>query len=131
MTKQINISEMTDRELKLYRRKLKKLIIFRRRCMLLLATICLILIGTVCYHSIKSNANENTDNLTFKYYTSITVESGETLWEISDRFIDYSKYTNKAAYIAEVQHINHLDAQGGIQAGQKLVIPYYSKEFVQ
>jgi len=129
--KQQSIYEMSDRELINYRRRLKHRIILRRRCMLVLMTICLIMMGTVCYHSIKSNATGHNDSVNFKYYTNITVASGETLWEISDRYIDYTQYKNKDAYITEVQHINHLDANSSIKAGQKLIIPYYSNEFIK
>lgn len=129
--KQQNIYEMSDRELRNYRKKLKKRIVFRRRCMLVLMTICLIMIGTVCYHSINSNAKEHNAPVNFKYYTNITVASGETLWEISDRYIDYTQYKNKETYIAEIQHINHLDAEYSIKAGQKLIVPYYSNEFIK
>lgn len=131
MLQQKNIYEMTDRDLINYKRRLKHQIIIRRRCMLFLMTICLIMLGTVCYHSIKSNANEYHSSVSFKYYTNITVASGETLWEISERYIDYSQYKDKNVYIAEVQQINHLDAVGSIKAGQKLIIPYYSNEFVK
>lgn len=129
--KQQNIYEMSDRELKNYKRRLKQRIIFRRKCMLVLMTICMIMMGTVCYHSINSNATGHNDPVAFKYYTNITVASGETLWEISDRYIDYTRYKNKEAYITELQHINHLDADGSIKAGQKLIVPYYSNEFIK
>lgn len=88
--------------------------------------ICLFLICIISYSSIKVQANTG-----FKYYTSITVENGETLWSIADRYIDYDHYKDKNAYIAEIENINHLDNGETILAGRLLIVPYYSMEYVQ
>lgn len=121
---------MSDRELRLFHRRQKRYIIMRRRCIMAFLTVGLILLGTVCYQSIKSSASTSIDNLNFKYYTNITVEQGETLWEISDRYIDYAQYRDKEEYITEVCRINHLNTDGSIRSGQKLLVPYYSNKFI-
>ena len=131
MRTQKNIYDMSDRELRAYKRKLRRQREIRRKCMTLLMTICLIIICAVSYHSISTSANTGDDEINFKYYTSITVASGETLWDIADDYIDYREYKNKNDYIAEVCSINHLDEEGGIQAGQILIVPYFSTEFVK
>lgn len=130
MKEQKSIYEMTDRELRAYKRSLKQKIAFRRKCMMCVMTLCLIIACAVSYHSIKSSANTGED-LTFKYYTNITVSYGETLWDIADIYMDYEQYDDKAEYIAEVKNINHLDAEGNIKAGQFLVVPYFSQAFIQ
>jgi len=94
-------------------------------------TICLIAVFAVSYCSIKSSASMGRDQLQFKYYTSITIQYGETLWDIADDYIDYNQYKDKSVYIAEVQSINHLDNDTQIRAGQSLIVPYYSSEFVK
>lgn len=129
MREQKNIREMSDRELRSYKRALR--LRKERRCKALrisiiaIATLCIIVIFSASYGAIKSNANSK-----FKYYTSITVEAGENLWDIADEYIDYDIYGNKNNYIAEVQSINHLDESSTIVAGQMLIVPYYSAEFV-
>lgn len=129
MRVQKTIREMNDRELRDCRRMLRLRRERRRKAVVLslaaVATFCIILIFAASYGVIQSNANSG-----FKYYTSITVEAGESLWDIADDYIDYNVYQNKNSYIAEVQSINHLDDEGTIVAGQMLVIPYYSAEFV-
>lgn len=127
---QMNVQEMTDRELRAYKRRLRRQREIRRRCMMLLMTFCLVMVCAVSYHSIKSSANTG-DDLNFKYYTNITVGYGETLWEIADEYIDYDQYKDKNAYIEEVRSINHLDADATIKAGQYLVVPYFSSDFVK
>ncbi len=126
----LHISEMTDRELRAYKRSLRRRREIRRRCMLFLMTFCLIMVCAVSYCSLKSSADTGKD-LTFKYYTSITVAYGDTLWDIAEQYIDYEQYEDRNAYIEEVRSINHLNVEADIKAGQHLVVPYYSSDFVK
>lgn len=123
-----NIREMTDRELRNYRRMLRLEKERRQRyikvgitSMAIFAFILICLISG----SIKTQANGG-----FKYYTSVTVEKGETLWSIADNFIDYEYYKDKNAYVAEVEKINHLDSEEMLLSGQILIVPYYSAEYI-
>ncbi len=129
MREQKSVYEMNDRELRSYKRMLR----LRRERMnkaglliLLFATVCMILAGALSYRSIRTNASSG-----FKYYTSVTVEGGETLWDIVEGYIDYSHYKNRNSYIEEVRSINHLDEDCSIMAGQMLILPYYSSEYVK
>ncbi len=128
--KQISIYEMNDLELKRYRRVLKLRRERRRKmfisAMTVLATVCMILVIAISNDSLKSNANSG-----FKYYTDVTVEAGETLWDLADEYIDYEHYKDKNDYIAEVKSINHLSEDAIIIAGQVLIVPYYSGEYVE
>lgn len=131
MREQKNLYEMTDRELRAYKRQLRRQRRQRRRIASLLFAVCLIAICVVSYHSLPLNAQNNTETLPLKYYTGVTVESGESLWVLADRFIDYEQYHNKEEYIKEVCSINRLDDASEIRAGQRLIFPYYSDEFVR
>lgn len=88
--------------------------------------LCMILVCTMAYGSIRAQANTG-----FKYYTCITVEEGETFWSIASRYSDSSHYKDMESYIAEVENINHLDAEEVLLAGQRLIVPYYSEEYIQ
>ncbi len=121
---------MTDSELRAYKRRLGRQRVLRNRLFVLTMTVCLIAVFAFSYHSIKSSANTGKDDLRFKYYTSVIVEHGENLWNIADEYIDYTQYKDKSTYIAEVQRINHLEDNDEIRAGQSLIMPYYSMEFV-
>ena len=131
MKTQKNIYEMTDRELRVYKRRLHRQRAIRRRFMMVLATICLIMVCTVSYHSIKSSASTGDEEVHFKYYTNVTVAYGDTVWTLADNYIDYSLYEDKETYLAEVKSINHLDDEMNIRAGQCLILPYYSSKFVK
>lgn len=90
-----------------------------------LAVVCMVIICTLSYGAIHTNASSG-----YKYYTSVTVNEGESLWELADRYIDYSYYKDKNAYIAEVQNMNHLQDPAAVYAGQTLILPYYSAEYI-
>ena len=128
---QKSVYYMTDRELRAYKWRRRRQRELRRRVLTVVATLCLIVTGAVSYHAITISANTGEDEISFKYYTNITVQSGETLWDIADEYIDYAQYEDKGDYVAEVVHINHLDADASLRAGQHIVVPYYSTEFVK
>ena len=126
---QRNLYEMDERELKKYARVIRLRRERRNKCltlaMSLLATLCMVLICTISYNSIDTSANDG-----FKYYTSVTVEAGDSLWDIADNYMD-GHYADRDSYIAEVRSINHLDEAGTITIGQTLIVPYYSSEYVR
>lgn len=126
---QQDICNISEREFRKYARVLRLRKERRRKCLTLavavFAAFCMVLVCTISYNSISSNANNG-----FKYYTSIIVEAGESLWDIADGYMD-GHYDSRDSYIAEVRSINHLDENGTIIAGQTLIVPYYSPEYVQ
>ena len=131
MRVQKSVYRMTDRELRLYKRQLRRKQQIRRRIFTMIATICVIVFCAVSYHGIRSLASSGDDQLKFKYYTQVTVAYGETLWDLSDDYIDYEEYKDKTEYVEEVQSINHLVEEDTIRAGQTLIVPYYSYDFVK
>ncbi|MDE6014583.1 MAG: LysM peptidoglycan-binding domain-containing protein [Acetatifactor sp.] len=131
MREQKNLYEMTDRELRAYKRELRRQRQQRRRIVSLLLAVCLIAICVISFHSLTLSAKNGTETLSLKYYTGVTVKSGESLWTLADQYIDYEQYSNKDAYIKEVCSINRLDDASAIRAGQRLIFPYYSDEFIR
>ena len=63
-------------------------------------------------------------NASPKYYTCISVESGDSLWDIAQKYMT-DEYTSTQDYIDEVVSINNLNNDSSIVAGTNLVIPYY------
>lgn len=130
MRTQNRIYEMNEREQRRYARVLRLHRERRKKCLMgaaaMIAAFCLILICSFSYNTIRSNASDG-----YKYYTSITVGVGESLWEISGNYMDEAHYDSKKDYIAEVCSINHLKDADGITAGQTLIVPYYSSEYIK
>lgn len=92
--------------------------------------IALVAFSVFCVQSVSSKvyAAEN-QAPSYKYYTQITVESGDTMWSIAEEHIDYEHYDGIRDYIKEVCSINHCNADQ-LRSGQTLVVPYYSGEYV-
>ena len=57
---------------------------------------------------------------TYKYYTSIQVESGDTLWEIAEEY--------RTEEYEDMKENNHLTSSH-ITDGMYLCIPYYTTEY--
>jgi hypothetical protein len=74
----------------------------------------------------KINAESDLDRTTYKYYTNVYVERGDSLWSIANKYMT-TEYKNQDDYIEEVMEINHL-ASMDITHGSNLYVPYYSKE---
>ncbi|MDE7251515.1 MAG: LysM peptidoglycan-binding domain-containing protein [Acetatifactor sp.] len=125
------ICEMTDRELREYKRIIRRRRERRVRFLFMVMAVWSILICVVSYHSLTSSAKNDTADVMFKYYTSVTVEAGDNLWSIANQYVDYHQYKDKDTYIEEVCSINNLDDAAEIRAGQRLIVPYYSVEFVK
>ena len=66
----------------------------------------------------------------YKYYTSVQIQSGDTLWSIADMYMT-EEYASIDTYIDEVRSINHIAAGDMIHAGQYLTVPYYSDVYLQ
>ncbi|MCI8514837.1 MAG: LysM peptidoglycan-binding domain-containing protein [Lachnospiraceae bacterium] len=76
--------------------------------------------------SFSVKAEEERGEVYYKYYTSIRIEEGDTLWGLA------REYGNEAcqsvpSYIQEVKKMNHL-TDDRIHAGRYLTVFYYSRE---
>ncbi len=89
----------------------------------ILAVILITAVGTGIF-SVKARAEETS----YKYYTSIVVKKGDTLWTIANQYIT-EEYADVEEYIHEVKALNHLESDG-IYAGEYLTIPYYSSDIL-
>jgi LysM repeat protein len=92
-------------------------------------TLCLVIAVAVTYGSFISAAMSKSEKKTlYKYYTSIEIQSGDTLWELANDYIT-AEYISIHDYINEVKRINALE-NDKIHEGQYLTVPYYSSEIL-
>ena len=94
----------------------------RRTFMLGLMVLTVIVIGSVLLGTIRTQAAPAEPS--YKYYTSIQIQKGDTLWNIAD------DYDSMDEYMEEICAINHI-LPGDIHSGQYLTIPYYSAEHLK
>ena len=115
----------SERRMRWERRRQKEK---QRRMRVILSGILVVGIFVLFLCSFHSNA-QDVNSHKYKYYTCVTVSSGDTLWKIATQYADLSVYRNKLDFIEEVKSINHLEEDGKIRTGEKLIVPYYSSEY--
>lgn len=113
-------------EYRSFRNRQRRIKQLKRRCFLFVFTIVLVLGMAVSYNAILSEATIDNSDTVFKYYTSIEVTYGESLWSIAEEYVG-EQYASAADYIHEVMEINHLQEET-LSAGQYLIVPYFSYE---
>ena len=80
-----------------------------------------------CMTTQTANADSRETGDRYKYYTSIYVEPGDSLWSIAEEHITVD-YESIYEYIDEVKSINHLKSDF-LKTGTRLCIPYYSSDY--
>lgn len=89
--------------------------------------VLVMLTGCIIFGATKTQAAPA--ETTYKYYTSIQVQKGDTLWNIASNYMT-DEYASVNDYIDEICEINHI-AESDIHYGQYLTIPYYSAEYLE
>ena len=92
-----------------------------------LCVILLVIIGCILFGSTKAQAAPA--ETSYKYYTSIQVQKGDTLWNIANHYMT-EEYASVNDYIDEICEINHI-TESDIHSGEYLTIPYYSAEYLE
>lgn len=76
---------------------------------------------------VSVSANSNTNHMPrFKYFTSLEIENGDTIWDIAKENIT-EEYDSINDYIKEIKQCNNLSSDR-ITAGHYLLIPYYAEQ---
>ena len=100
----------------------------KKRFLLFTVTLCLIVVCSVSLSGFRSNAQDDSTSVSYKYYKSIAVSNTDTLWSIADEYMDEDHYDSVDDYIAEVMRMNTL-TDDVIHYGDYLIVPYYDSQF--
>ena len=98
---------------------------YEKHLLLLLATLLLmfvfawVLSEKTNISQVKSSSVEEP----YKYYTSVQVKQGDSLWSIASSYMT-AECGEVSAYIDEIKELNHL-SNDAIHAGEYLLVPYY------
>ena len=95
-----------------------------------ISAICIsisLMLVIICSGIIIANAAVSDDTISDqnKYYTSISIEKGDTLWSIASNYVSGPKTISN--YVNELKEINNLQTDC-IYQGQNLIVYYYSSE---
>lgn len=91
----------------------------------ILALVLLIAVTGIGGRMVIANASVKEEQNTLeRYYTSITIEDCDTLWDIEARYNTGAE--NKEQYIHSIMQMNHMTSDI-LYSGQNLIIYYYGQ----
>ena len=88
--------------------------------------ILIISLGIILGSSLHIFANSSDYRSYHKYYTSIQIQPGDTLWSIADDYIA-SMNIDKEEYISEICELNNI-TEDTIHSGEYIIVSYYSQD---
>ncbi len=104
-------------------RSSRKKEVFIKKCILAVFTLVFLFTGIIFTNKKTSRSHAASSNS--KYFTSIEVHSGDTLWNIAEQYMT-DDYSTKQEFVDEVIKLNHLSSDGNINSGCFIIVPYYS-----
>ena len=113
-----NISERANRSLA--RREAE---VRAQKWCIALTIVFALLVGVMWCTSLQIFEGEEEMVVVNKYYKTIYVEAGDTLWDIAGEYVEGTD-VSRQEYIEEVCRLNGLKADE-IQAGEHIVVAYY------
>lgn len=119
---------MSKSERRIHNNKLRRQRQRRKNVLLFATTFLLVVALSFGINAIVSNAKSKTEAVEYKYYKSIIIERGDTLSTIASKYMG-DNYRTVEEYVAELVKINGL-RDDKIAAGNYLIIPYFSVEFI-
>lgn len=105
----------------------REVVVHRQRKLLAITLLIFVSLGILLGTSINALASSRADVASYnKYYKSVRVEAGDTLWTIADEYIA-DLNIDKQEYIAEICALNDI-CEDEIHAGDYVVVSYYSQD---
>ncbi|MBQ0036678.1 MAG: LysM peptidoglycan-binding domain-containing protein [Firmicutes bacterium] len=108
-------------ELRIRNNRIRREKELKRNLILLVLTI--VILFTILFVVTSSKSVASSGETQFKYYTDVTVKTGDTLSSIVSQYVD-DNHSYKEL-VKEVIFTNHIKDPDNIKAGTVLVIPYY------
>lgn len=116
-------------ELRIRNNRIRRTRQLHRNMIMFFLTIVLVLCFSIIFFSFKTKAQSNEEEVLYKYYKSVMVSEGDSLWKYAQMYGDNQYYDSYEDYMKEVMNMNFLE-DDTIITGQYLILPYYSREFM-
>ena len=94
--------------------------------MIALVVIAVIFFGILLGTGISALASNDKSTAQYKYYKSICIEEGDTLWDIAGEYTEGTGM-DRDEYIQEICDLNGIYSEE-IHAGDYIIVSYYSDE---
>ena len=91
----------------------------------LLLTVCIIGSMAILFSNISLNAKASSDPAVCKYYKSVMVQNGDTLWKLAGEY-SMPERESKEQFVNEVMKINHM-SEDTLYSGAYIIVPYYEE----
>lgn len=101
----------------------------RRHRLALILSLFMIITVSFWLISFSTEANDMAHQPSYKYYKSVEIAKGDTLWSIASDNFDSAHYRDINEYVSEVKKLNTLSSDE-IVAGRYVIVPYYASEFI-
>ncbi len=101
--------------------------ILRDRLAAVGVTAVLMLMISISVSSVVLAGNHKKEENMYRYYTSIEIEPGDSLWSIASEYC-YDMDMSVSDYIREIKKLNRLSTDS-ITSGQYLTVIYVSSEY--
>lgn len=103
--------------------------VLKQKLLLFIIVAFIVILSNIILRSFPTNAHGNVkeDPINFKYYKSIEINEGDTLWDIAEDYTDGTS-AEIIAYIKELKSINSLYTDD-IHTGNFLTVSYYDNKF--
>lgn len=98
-----------------------------RKHMILILCMVVISVLVLLGSSIRAFASSGSSEEYHKYYTCITLESGDTLWDLADDYV-IDGVMSRQDFMKEACRLNHISKDTVLKAGDTLAIAYFSSE---
>ena len=110
---------------RLHHQRKRKRQVYLKKMFFCAATFVFVLCLSVLAGSRMADAHVDSQNTLKKYYKSIEVESGDTLWDIASEYAGTDNQEKIRSYVGEIMKINGMTADT-IQSGEYLTVVYYA-----
>ena len=98
----------------------------RRVLTFVVMTSLIIFLAIFLSYSFLSDAKSENEMSSYRYYSSVTVSAGDSVWSIAENNMDRMHYNNVESYVRDIASVNKISTDAELKAGSSLIIPYYS-----
>lgn len=115
---------LTETDLRIMRSHKRRVAELKRNIFIFSLSVILFAILAILLFSTKSVASDGSETTLYKYYKSVQIETGDTLYGLADEYLS-DGYTSSQELINDIRYINNIDADSILIAGCYIIVPYY------
>ena len=94
---------------------------------LLVSALVFVLFIVLAFVLLSTKSMASNDEPLFKYYKSVQIKGGDTLYDLSLEYVNPSM-NDTESFIEEVKYINNLEDDYHLYEGNYIIVPYYKKK---